>query len=131
MPVFEHLASRLYYAGEVGNASKMKALHQISAAINHISSFEVLCAGVKCGFGAEVSLPCYLLSTQKNILIGGEIAVSLRNPGQVCVQSVLGRPDPKASLPRFYARREALDLAQRFGESSCVRLYRLRARGLT
>lgn len=98
MPVFEHLASRLYYAGEVGNASKMKALHQISAAINHISSFEVLCAGVKCGFGAEVSLPCCRFHSGEH-LIRGEIAVSLRNPGQVCVQSVLGRPDPKGPLP--------------------------------
>ncbi|KAI9667573.1 MAG: hypothetical protein M1821_000389 [Bathelium mastoideum] len=49
LSIFQHLASRLYHAGEVGSASKAKALHQISAAMNHLSSFEIFCAGLRTG----------------------------------------------------------------------------------
>lgn len=55
LPLFAHISSRLYYAGSTGNAAKMKALHQVAAATNHLASFEVICAGLEAGFDGQVS----------------------------------------------------------------------------
>ncbi|KAF9766621.1 hypothetical protein IL306_000944 [Fusarium sp. DS 682] len=54
LAVVQQMSSRIYYAGNVGNASKIKALHQVSAAINHVSSFEFTCLGLTCGIEGKV-----------------------------------------------------------------------------
>lgn len=54
LPILQQMCETIYYAGKIGNASKMKALHQISAAINHVSVFEVACLGLRCGINSQV-----------------------------------------------------------------------------
>ncbi|RGP63184.1 nad binding of 6-phosphogluconate dehydrogenase domain-containing [Fusarium sporotrichioides] len=56
LSVLQQMSTRIYFAGRIGNASKMKALHQISAAINHTSTFEITCLGLHCGIKSEVSV---------------------------------------------------------------------------
>lgn len=55
LPVLYQMCETIYFAGQVGYASKMKAMHQISAAIHHTSSFEVVCMGLYCGIDSKVS----------------------------------------------------------------------------
>ncbi|CEI67632.1 unnamed protein product [Fusarium venenatum] len=54
LSVLQQMSTTIYFAGRIGNASKMKALHQISAAINHASSFEITCLGLHCGIKSEI-----------------------------------------------------------------------------
>ena len=54
MPMLKHMVSRIYYTGQLGNASSVKAIHQIVGATNLVASLEYMYIGAKYGMGPKV-----------------------------------------------------------------------------
>ncbi len=54
MPMLKLMVSRIYYTGQLGNASSVKAIHQIVGATNLVASLEYMYIGSKYGLGPKV-----------------------------------------------------------------------------